>query len=155
MDDYPLSMVATEDREPIAKLMSKTSGETTFNNIEFQSVHRNGEKRWMAVSAQPMFDESNRHLGLIDSEIERISAITHQMYQLYRRTPPRPNRFAIERTVAEVVTLVASVAAKADVRLKVESSGKPMLVLLPEGEVKRKRFIYGGRKRPRRFTQGL
>ncbi|MEO8498490.1 MAG: ATP-binding protein, partial [Planctomycetota bacterium] len=75
-------------------------------------------------------------LELIDREIERISSIVHQMYQLYRRSPQAANEFKIERSIAEITTLLDGVARKHQIQLKIESIGHSNPVLLPEGEVK-------------------
>lgn len=228
MADYPLPMTVASNRPQIAKILEDARRGTSCNDMEFQSVHRNGEKRWLAVSWQPMYDDTGKHLGfrtsvrditerrklrdqirlhaehleqlvqerttriqqlerhrrqmeklaalgqlaagvahevnnplagirnafelikadlspdhehfelleLIDREIERISTIIHQMYQLYGRNPQSPTKFEIERTVTEVVTLLGSVARKQQINLDVETIGTPTRVLLPEGEVK-------------------
>jgi PAS domain S-box-containing protein len=75
-------------------------------------------------------------LELIDREIERISSITHQMYQLYRRDPQPAHEFEVERIVAEVSTLLLGVARKQHIELKTESLGQSIPVWLPKGEVK-------------------
>lgn len=75
-------------------------------------------------------------LDLIDREIERISGITHQMYQLYRRNPQRPSEFAMNQIVAEVVYLLESVARGRQVVIESVVPEAPLQVLLPEGEVK-------------------
>lgn len=81
-------------------------------------------------------DEHFELLELIDREIERISSIVHQMYQLYRRTPQEPNEFEIERIITEVAYLLEGVARKHQVNLTPEFGSVPTRVLLPEGEVK-------------------
>ena len=43
-------------------------------------------------SSLPPEHEHFELLGLIDKEIERISGITHQMYQLYKRAPQQASR---------------------------------------------------------------
>lgn len=58
-------------------------------------------------------DEHYELLELIDREIERISAITHQMYQLYRPSLQQPSRFDLRRTIADVILLVAPLLKKA------------------------------------------
>ena len=75
-------------------------------------------------------------LGLIDKEIERISGITHQMYQLYKRTPQQPCEFDITQTVREVIYMLANTADKRQIRLSFDSQQKPLRVTLVEGEVK-------------------
>jgi signal transduction histidine kinase len=74
-------------------------------------------------------------LELIDREIERISTITHQMYQLYRRNPQSPNAFAMERAVRDVTSLLDGVAQKQGVRIETQMEEENQ-VHLPEGEVK-------------------
>jgi signal transduction histidine kinase len=74
-------------------------------------------------------------LELIDREIERISTITHQMYQLYRRNPQSPNAFVMERAVCDVTSLLSGVAQKQGVRIETQLEQENQ-VLLPEGEVK-------------------
>jgi PAS domain S-box-containing protein len=75
-------------------------------------------------------------LGLIDKEIERISGITHQMYQLYKRAPQQPCERAISQTIEEVISMLASTADKRQVRLSFESPRDPVRLTLVEGEVK-------------------
>jgi two-component system, sporulation sensor kinase C len=228
MEDYPLPMVAAQDRDRIAAVLALAMRRTSAENVEFRSLHRRGEPRWMSLSLQPMYGEDGQYLGfrssvrdvtdrrnlreqlrlhaehleqlvqertsrlqqlelrqrqmeklaalgqlaagvaheinnplagmrnafelikaglspehehfelleLIDREIERISGITHQMHQLYRRTPQLPTEFQMEGVVAEVASLLEHVASKRQVLLKVRPSRVPIRVLLPEGEVK-------------------
>jgi PAS domain S-box-containing protein len=75
-------------------------------------------------------------LELIDREIDRISGITHQMYQLYRRNPQMPTDFAMDQIVGEVILLLENLARKHGVRLTRELPSSPVKVKLPEGEVK-------------------
>jgi signal transduction histidine kinase len=87
-------------------------------------------------SSLPPDHEHYELLELIDREIERISAITHQMYQLYRRTPQRPSPFSLSRTIGEVVYLLEPHARKLGVKLDWHDPGDPLEVSLAEGEVK-------------------
>lgn len=75
-------------------------------------------------------------LELIDREIERISGIIHQMYQLYRRSPQYPTEFALEQIVGEVIYLLDSLARKHQVILKFDPPSASVAVFLAEGEVK-------------------
>jgi PAS domain S-box-containing protein len=228
MPDYPLPAVAPEDRARLAGVLADANRKTSGNNVEFRSLHRNGETRWMALSWQPMYEEQGAYLGfrtsvrdvterrnlreqlrlhaehleqlvqertarlrqleqrqrqmeklvalgqlaagvaheinnplagirnafalfksdlapehehfelleLIDREIERISGIVHQMYQLYRRNPQQPSEFEMAQVVGEVVYLLDNTAKKSQVSLGWDPPPKPVRVLLPEGEVK-------------------
>lgn len=228
MPDYPLPAVAPEDRARLADVLAAANRQTSGNNVDFRSLHRNGETRWMALSWQPMYEEQGTYLGfrtsvrdvterrnlreqlrlhaehleqlvqertarlrqleqrqrqmeklvalgqlaagvaheinnplagirnafaliksdlapehehfelleLIDREIERISGITHQMYQLYRRNPQQPSEFEMAQIVGEVAYLLKNAAQKRQVSLCWDPPAKPSGVLLPEGEVK-------------------
>lgn len=235
MEDYPLPLVAEEDRDEIADVLRDAIAGGTGNDIEFQVARRDGQSRWAAVSWQPMYDHAQQHRGfrasvrdvterhqlrevlrhhtqhleqlvqertakiahleaqrlkmeklaalgqmaagvahevnnplagirnaftlfksnlapddenyelleLIDSEIERISSITHQMHQLYRPSQQSPRQFDLRRTVADVVVLAEPLARKTNVRMSVESSDcvsdkqlGPAEVVLREGELK-------------------
>lgn len=213
MSDYPLALVAEVDCDRIADVLQDAKAGGSGNDVEFQLVHRNGSVRWAAVSWQPMYDESQKHLGfrasvrditernhlreelrlhnhhleqlvqertsriaqleehrlkmeklaalgqmaagvahevnnplagirnafalfksnlsaddenyelieLIDSEIERISSITHQMYQLYRPSQQSPAKFDLRRAVASVVVLLQPTAEKSRVQVTSQS----------------------------------
>src|SRR5690606_15705860 len=75
-------------------------------------------------------------LELVDKEIERISGITHQMHQLYKRTPQLPSEFDLTQTVREVICMLEASAAKCHVRLSFDITKHSIPVLLNEGEVK-------------------
>lgn len=77
---------------------------------------------------------------LVDQEIERISEIVHQMYQLYRPSPRTPATFPIERVIGEVVRLCARNAEKAEVDIHFAPPVEPTVVELPAGEVKQVLF---------------
>jgi two-component system sporulation sensor kinase C len=229
MADYPLPMTAPEHRELISEILQEAKVGTSRNDVEFQAVDRSGGKHWVAVSWQPMYDQTGRHLGfrtsirditerrnlrdqlrlhaehleqlvqertariaqleqhrrqmekhaamgqlaagvaheinnplagirnafeliksgtspdhehyeligLIDREIDRMSSIVHQMYQLYGRSRQQPQTFTIEQTIADVVTLLERTARQHQVVLKTGiPTSERTTVLLPEGEVK-------------------
>ncbi|WP_417388586.1 ATP-binding protein [Gimesia sp.] len=228
MKDYPLQLVAEEDRPKISEILSSALQGKIGNDVEFRTVHRDGRCLWMAVSWQPIYNDSGTHLGfrtsirditerhelkeqlrlhaahleqlvqertaritqleinrrkmeklaalgqlaagvahevnnplagirnafalfkadispdnehyelleLIDSEIERIRSITHQMYQLYRPSSQEATTFSLHRAVEDVVCLSQSAATKAGVEIKYESTQEETQVTLPEGEVK-------------------
>jgi two-component system, sporulation sensor kinase C len=75
-------------------------------------------------------------LGLIDKEFERISGITHQMYQLYKRAPLESAEFAITQVIEEVISMLASTAEKRQIHLNFKSPDVAVRVSLVEGEVK-------------------
>jgi PAS domain S-box-containing protein len=228
MHDYPLPLIAPEDRERIATELKAALNRTSGEQVEFRSVHRSGEIRWMSLSWQPMYEEHGKYLGLrtsirdmtdrrklreelrlhaehleqlvqertsrlrqleqrqrqmeklaalgqlaagvaheinnplagmrnafeliksslspdhehyellelIDREIERISTIIHQMYQLYRRSPQQPSLFSMARIIGEVTYLLETQAQKGGVRLDWSDGDDSLEVDLAEGEVK-------------------
>lgn len=75
-------------------------------------------------------------LELVDKEIERISSIVHQMYQLYRRTPQRAVELTLEKTIRDVICLLEPIARRHRVRLQVEPEEGQTDVRLPEAEFK-------------------
>jgi signal transduction histidine kinase len=87
-------------------------------------------------SSLPREHEHYELLGLVDKEFERISRITHQMYQLYKRAPRSPCAFSMTRTVSEVVHMLANTADKRQVRLSFDPPADPLQVTLVEDEVK-------------------
>ncbi len=235
MDDYPLPLVVPEHRGRIAQSIAEGCGGSTANNVEFEALHRDGSRLWVAVSWQPMNDPEGKSIGfrasirdtadkiqmreqlkvhnehleqlvqertaqinklekhrlkmeklaalgelaagvaheinnplagirnavalfkrhlpkdvkhfdkleLIDAEIERISGITHQMYQLYRPSRQETTKFSIKKTVQEVITLSLPLIRKSNVKVVIddgsfEPTGQHAAdeVSLREGELK-------------------
>ncbi|MFG0332883.1 MAG: nitrogen regulation protein NR(II) [Maioricimonas sp. JB049] len=88
-------------------------------------------------------DENRELLELVDSEIERISCITHQMYQLYRPRRQPSGQFDLLRTVADVTVLTQPLALEQNVQIVSEVSDcteteqlAPTEVFQREGELK-------------------
>jgi signal transduction histidine kinase len=75
-------------------------------------------------------------LALIDREIERISGIVHQMYQLYRRVPQQSARFDLVQIVEEVIVMLAPAATKRNVTIHLTPPTDPVEAWWAEGEVK-------------------
>lgn len=214
MPDYPLPLVAPRHRKRISRVIVSAIAGASGNNVEFQTQHRNGSLRWMAVSWQPMYDLAGQRLGfrssirdiadkrdlreqlrlhnehleqlvqertarimqleeqrlkmermaalgelaagvaheinnplagirnafslfksslspdakyydmldLIDDEIERISKITHHMYQLYRPGTGHATRFNLERTIRDVVILLDPLIKRSGVTVQVNAA---------------------------------
>lgn len=84
-------------------------------------------------------ESSHEHydlLELIDKEIERISSIVHQMYQLYRRTPFAANELTIEKTISDVICLLDPIGRRHRVDILVSPARSTTRAKLPEGELK-------------------
>ncbi|TWU04684.1 two-component system sensor histidine kinase NtrB [Stieleria varia] len=212
MPDYPLPLIAPEDRDWMEIKLRGAAAGTTENNVEFRVLHRDGTMPWMAVSWQPMNDVDGTPLGfrasvrdiiekrrlrellrlqnehleqlvqertarvaelekhrakmqqlaalgelaagvaheinnplagirnslllikrnlstdikhfdkfdLIDREIDRISGITHQMYQLYRPSQQQSTQFSLRQTMDEVISLSQPLARKQKVDVAVD-----------------------------------
>lgn len=228
MADYPLALIDPEDRQRVAEVLQQALDRTSGEHVEFRSVNKCGEVRWMNLSWQPMYAEQGNYLGLrtsirdvtdrqklreelrlyaehleqlvqertaklrqleqqqrqmeklaalgqlaagvaheinnplagmrnafelirsslprehehyellelVDREIERISAIIHQMYQLYRRSPQKALSFSLTQIIREVLYLLEGTANKRAVTLQCAFADEAAEVFLPEGEVK-------------------
>lgn len=63
MPDYPLPLVAVEDRERIAQSLTKALERTSGDSVEFRCLCQDGQPRWMSLSWQPMYEEQGKYLG--------------------------------------------------------------------------------------------
>ncbi|WP_372723460.1 sensor histidine kinase [Novipirellula sp.] len=75
-------------------------------------------------------------LDLVDKEIERISSIIHQMYQLYKRGPLAATELTIEKTIRDCVCLLEPIARRHGVTLQVIPERSTTSARLPENELK-------------------
>lgn len=83
--------------------------------------------------------ENHDHYGLlelVDKEIERISRIIHQMYQLYRVSPQVAGEINLQKVISDVACLVEPVADRYGVQIKITGSESQSLAKLPESELK-------------------
>jgi len=81
MSDYPLPMTVAGDHAKIAGMLAEAQVGGSSNDMEFQSIHRNGQRRWMAASWQPMYDDAQKHLGFRTSirDITERAELRHQI----------------------------------------------------------------------------
>jgi hypothetical protein len=236
MTEYPLPIVARKDRPRIRKMLDDAIAKRSHNDLEFEIVTREGDRRWMAVSWQPMYGDDGAHLGfrtsirditdrqglkeklrlytehleqivqersekiaqleqhrrkmeklaalgelaagvaheinnplagirnafalfksgltpehehyellgLVDDEIERISSIVHQMYQLYRRNPQAATELTVEKTLRDVICLLEPIARRYRVAIRMlpehATDCQTTHARLPEGELKQVLF---------------
>ncbi|MFG0262625.1 MAG: PAS domain S-box protein, partial [Novipirellula sp. JB048] len=96
MPDYPLSMVAPEDRERIVEVIRGAKAGEFGNDVDFRVIHRDGSDRWMAVSWQPMYDEAGQHLGFRASV--RDFSERHQLREQLRLHAEHLEQLVQERT---------------------------------------------------------
>jgi two-component system sporulation sensor kinase C len=74
-------------------------------------------------------------LELIDQEIERISGITHQMYQLYRPSEQVSTTFSLDETERHVLSLTLPIARKSGVSVDWQTAPFPPSRRLGPNEV--------------------
>jgi hypothetical protein len=84
-------------------------------------------------------------LELVDNEIERISSIVHQMYQLYHRNPQVATDLTIEKTLRDVICLLEPLMRRLNVSIRLLpddelSRCRTTRARLPEGELKQVLF---------------
>lgn len=84
MENYPLPMVAPEDRDRLQRVYESARRRTTGENIEFRSLHKDGESRWMSLAWQPMQDLNGASSGFRTSvrDITEVQKLREQL-QLY------------------------------------------------------------------------
>lgn len=228
MPDYPLAIVAVEDRQRMQQMLAEARDRQSRNDYQFQIITRDGQRRAMAVSWQPMYDTagvyrgfrtsvrdvterqalrdqlrlytehlerlvdqrtaeiaklenhrrqmekmaalgelaagaahevnnplagirnvfallkgsldpSHEHydlLDLVDKEIQRISSIVHQMYQLYSRAPLTISELDVARTVQDVCCLLEPIAERYRVAIDLQLGEQSIGARLPESELK-------------------
>ncbi len=59
MDDYPLPIVAPEDRERMRRLFEQESG----NDVEFRALRKDGSTAWFSACWQPLLDGAGNSFG--------------------------------------------------------------------------------------------
>lgn len=64
MPGYPLPLVARDDAGKVQSIIAEALAGSTGNDVEFQSVSRDGVARWIAVSWQPLRDENHEQISV-------------------------------------------------------------------------------------------
>jgi PAS domain S-box-containing protein len=63
MPDFVSTVIAVEDRQVLTERFSEAIRGSSGEDFEFRYLHRNGTKRWLNVSWQPIFDSGGNSLG--------------------------------------------------------------------------------------------
>ncbi|MDP3537465.1 MAG: EAL domain-containing protein [Azonexus sp.] len=63
MDDFPLQLVHSSDREIVRRHQVQALAGRTGQDLEFRVVARDGRTLWVAMAWQPIFDKSGESLG--------------------------------------------------------------------------------------------
>ena len=79
------------------------------------------------------------YVGLIEKEIERVSNIVRQMYDLYRPIPEKPRKFRFRELVEDVATLLKVSSEEQKVNIKVDIDAG-IVVKLPDGLLRQVMF---------------
>lgn len=81
--------------------------------------------------------ENRSLLDLVQVEIDRMSGIIRQLYQLHRPQPTSISPFDLHRMMAQTAQLLIGIARRRGVAINVvDSDGPPIWASLPEGELK-------------------
>ncbi len=63
MDRYPMDIIDEDDRERMERLFLEAVAGSSGNDVECRIVCRDGTKKWIATSWQPMYDAHGNHMG--------------------------------------------------------------------------------------------
>lgn len=81
--------------------------------------------------------ENRPLLDLVQVEIDRMSGIIRQLYQLHRPQPTSNSSFDLHRLVKQTVQLLSGVTRRHGVKIEVaDGTENSLLACLPEGELK-------------------
>ncbi len=64
MPDYITALIAEEDRQILTLQISKALHGSKGKNFEFRFINKNGTKRWLSASWQPIYDSQGKSLGI-------------------------------------------------------------------------------------------
>ena len=79
-------------------------------------------------------------VGRIENEIERITRIVRQMFELYRPDQKSSHEFSINEAIHDVVALLEPSRRVHDVAITVEMPEPPVIASLPEGSLRQVLF---------------
>jgi len=63
MSDYPASVVYEQDRDRIERAFRSALKGSTGNDVQFRIIRKDGKVIWVAMSWQPIYDDSGGSLG--------------------------------------------------------------------------------------------
>ncbi len=119
MSGYPLPMVCDQDQEKFAGILASIHDFTSGNDIEFRVRRRDGEKLWVAISWQPMYD-GQTHLGFRTSvrDIsvkqnlrEELRAHAQNLEELVKRRTERLRNLERKQVQMEKLAALGQLAA--------------------------------------------
>jgi PAS domain S-box-containing protein len=67
MPDFTSTVIADEDRSTFIKRFQEALRGNREENFEFRYLHKNGAKRWLSASWQPIYDAQGKPLGVRSS----------------------------------------------------------------------------------------
>jgi len=120
MTDYPLPIFADNHRPRMQQMLDDAIGGKSHNDLEFEIVTRQRQRRWMAVSWQPMYDDQQKHLGfrtsvrdITDRQAlkQQLKLYTEHLEQLVQERTARIAQLEQHRRQMEKLAALGELAA--------------------------------------------
>ncbi len=138
MSDYPLGLVHPDDRPVAAEHLARALAGSSGNDIEFRICTKEGAVRWIAVSWQPIYDDTGEYLGTRSSmrDVSRRKAAERRMRaandilrSLINAAPESAALIDVEGTIVAINETLGNFLGRSRHQL----IGKSVIEVLPKG----------------------